>query len=49
MRNDDDHNLYVDSYKVQWKKGSGSWETPADVTEAGYAPSGPSFFESYVI
>ena len=49
MRNDDDHNLYVDSYKVQWKKGSGSWETPADVTEAGYAPSGPRFFEGYVI
>ena len=49
MRNDDDHNLYVDSYKIQWKKGSGSWVTPADVTEAGYAPSGPRFFEGYVI
>ena len=49
MRNDDDHNLYLDSYKIQWKKGSGSWETPADVTEAGYAPSGPRFFEGYVI
>ena len=49
MRNDDDHNLYVDSYKIQWKKSTGSWETPADVTEAGYAPSGPRFFEGYVI
>ena len=49
MRNDDDHNLYVDSYRVQWKEGSGNWETPADVTEAVYTPSGPSFFESYII
>ena len=49
MRNDDDRNLYVDSYRVQWKEGSGDWETPADVTEAVYMPSGPSFFESYTI
>ena len=49
MRNDDDHNLYVDSYKIQWKKSTGSWETPADVTEAVYTPSGPRFFESYII
>ena len=49
MRNDDDRNLYVDSYRVQWKEGSGDWETPADVTEAVYMPSGPSFFESYII
>ena len=49
MRNDDDRNLYVDSYRVQWKEGSGDWETPADVTEAVYTLSGPSFFESYTI
>ena len=49
MRNDDDHNLYVDSYKIQWKKSTGSWETPADVTEAVYTPSGPRFFEGYII
>ena len=49
MRNDDDHNLYVDSYKIQWKKSTGSWETPADVTEAVYTPSGPRFFYLYVI
>ena len=49
MRNDDDHNLYVDSYRVQWKKGAGSWETPADVTEVVYTPSGPRFFYGYII
>ena len=49
MRNDDDHNLYVDSYKIQWKKSTGSWETPADVTEAVYTPSGPRFFYGYII
>ena len=49
MRNDDDHNLYVDSYKIQWKKSAGSWETPADVTEVVYTPSGPRFFYGYII
>ena len=49
MRNDDDHNLYVDSYKVQWKKSAGSWETPADVTEAVYTLSAARFFYSYAI
>ena len=39
----------MDSYRVQWKEGSGDWETPADVTEAVYTPSGSSFFESYTI
>ena len=37
-RDDDDRNLYVDSYRVQWKEGSGDWGTPADVTEATLTP-----------
>ena len=44
MRNDDDRNLYVDSYRVQWKEGSGDWETPADVTEATLTPMSARFF-----
>ena len=50
MRNDDDRNLYVDSYRVQWKEGTGNWDTPADVTEAVFtAVERPSFFESHII
>ena len=49
MRNDDDRNLYVDSYRVQWKEGSGDWETPADVTEATLTPMSARFFYTHVI
>ena len=48
-RDDNDHKLHIDSYTVQWKSGSGSWETPADVTEAVFTPSAARFFYSYAI
>ena len=48
-RDDDDRNLYVDSYRVQWKEGSGDWETPADVTEATLTPMSARFFYTHVI
>ena len=35
----DDQVPPVDSYKVQWKQSSGSWDTPADVSETTTGPS----------
>ena len=36
----------VDSYKIQWKRSSGSWGTPADVTETITGP-GHRRYQSY--
>ena len=35
----DDQVPPVDSYKVQWKESSGSWDTPADVSETTTGPT----------
>ena len=39
MRNDDDHRIYVDKYKIQWKKSSGSWTNPSDVSQETLTPA----------
>ena len=37
------------AYKVQWKEISGSWDTPADVSEAVLAPEKPELWLHYKI
>ena len=37
------------TYKVQWKEISGSWDTPADVSEAVLAPGKPELWLFYTI
>ena len=37
------------TYKVQWKEISGSWDTPADVSEAVLAPEKPELWLHYKI
>ena len=44
----DDQVPPVDSYKVQWKQSSGSWDTPADITEVTAPPTSNSIQGHYL-
>ena len=48
-RDDDDNRLHVDSYKIQWKASSGSWDTPADVSEEVRIPTSNNPGQSHEI